>query len=112
MTVSETAVETGSGNVFADLGLPDADAHLVKADLVGRIDAIVRERGLTQAAAARLLGLSQPDVSLLLRGDFRACSLERLLRLLNALGSDVDIVIREPQAATGGRLRVAATGTG
>ena len=51
MTVSETAVETGSGNVFADLGLPGADAHLVKADLVVRIDAIVRERGLTQAAA-------------------------------------------------------------
>ena len=110
MTVSETAVETGSGNVFADLGLADADAHIVKAELVTRIDAIVRQRGITQAEAARLLGLSQPDVSRLLRGDFREYSLERLLRLLTALGRDIDIVIRQPRSAGAGKLRVAATG--
>ncbi len=111
MTVSETAVEAGSGNVFADLGLADADAHIVKAELVTRIDTIVRQRGITQAEAARLLGLSQPDVSRLLRGDFREYSLERLLRLLTALGRDIDIVIRQPRAAGGGRLRVAASET-
>ena len=108
MTVSETAVETGSDNVFADLGLADADAHIVKAEFVTRIDAIVRQRGITQAEAARLLGLSQPCVSRLLRGDFREYSLERLLRLLTVLGRDIDIVIRQPRFAGGGKLRAAS----
>ena len=65
-------------------------------------------RGITQPEAARLLGLSQPDVSRLLRGDFREYSLERLFRLLNALGRDIDIVIRQPRSADGARLRIAA----
>ena len=111
MTVSDTAIKPGSGNVFADLGLADADAHVVKAELVTRIDAIVRQRGITQAEAGRLLGLSQPDVSRLLRGDFREYSLERLLRLLTGLGRDIDIVIRQPRAAGDGRLRVTASET-
>ncbi len=111
MTVSETNVQAGSGNVFADLGLADAEAHIVKAELVTRIDAIVRQLGITQAEAARLLGLSQPDVSRLLRGDFREYSLERLLRLLTALGRDIDIVIRQPQSAGSGKLRIAASET-
>lgn len=104
--------EPGSGNVFADPGLPDADLHLVKAELVRRIDAIVRQRGITQTETARLLGLSQPDMSRLLRGDFREYSLERLFRLLTALGRDVDIVIRQPRSSSGGKLRIAATETG
>ena len=108
MKPTDTTVERGSGNVFADLGLPEADAHLVKAELVSRIDDIVRERRLTQTEAARLLGLSQPDVSRLLRGDFREYSLERLFRLLTALGRDIDVVIRPPRSAAGGRLRIAA----
>ena len=111
MNTTDTAVERGSGNVFADLGFPDADAHLVKAELVSRIDDIVRDRGITQTEAARLMGLSQPDVSRLLRGDFRDYSLERLLRLLNALGRDIDIVIRNPRSADGGKLRIAAAET-
>ena len=106
MEPDDIAVERGSGNVFADLGFPDA--HIVKAELVSRIDDIVRDRGLTQTAAARLMGLSQPDVSRLLRGDFREYSLERLFRMLNALGRDIDIVIRQPRFADGARLRVAA----
>ena len=108
MEPTNTTVERGSGNVFADLGLPDADAHLVKAELVSRIDAIVRQRGITQTECARLLGLSQPDVSRLLRGDFREYSLERLLRLLTTLGRDIDIVIRQPRSTSGGKLRIAA----
>ena len=87
---TDMAVERGSGNVFADLDLPDADAHLVKAGLVSRIDDIVRKRGITRAEAARLLGLTPPDVSRLLRGDFREYSLERLFRLPTALGRDID----------------------
>ncbi len=108
MESKDTAVERGSGNVFADLGFPEADAHLVKAELVSRIDDIVRDRGITQTEAARLLGLSQPDVSRLLRGDFREYSLERLFRLLTALGRDIDIVVRQPRSAAGGKLRIAA----
>ena len=112
MEATDTTVERGSGNVFADLGFPDSDAHLVKAELVNRIDDIVRRRGITQTEAARLLGLSQPDVSRLLRGDFREYSLERLFRLLTTLGRDVDIVIRQPHSSTGGKLRIATTEAG
>ena len=102
-------IEQGSGNVFADLGLPNAELHLLKADLVSSIDEIVRRRRLTQVEAARLLGLSQPDVSRLLRGNFREYSVERLLRLLMALGRDVDIVIRKPASPQNqGKLTIAA----
>ena len=108
MESDDTAVECGSGNVFADLGLPDADAHLVKAEPVSRIDDILRARGITQAEASRLLGLSRHDMSRLLRGDFREYSLERLFRLLTALGCDIDIVIRQPRSVGGGKLCIAA----
>ena len=109
MESTETSVERRSDNVFADSSLPDADAdaHLVKAELVSRIDEIVRMRGITQTEAARLLGLLQLDVSRLLRGDFCEYSLERLFRLLTALGRDVDIVIRQPRSASGGKRRIA-----
>ncbi|MGH6886290.1 MAG: helix-turn-helix domain-containing protein [Geminicoccales bacterium] len=108
MATDNMKIERSSGNVFADLGFPDADAHLLKADLVTRIDEIVRRRRLTQAQVAKLLGLSQPDVSRLLRGNFRDYSVERLLRLLMTLGRDVDIVIRKPRSRRRGRLRVEA----
>ena len=97
-SATDIAVERGSGNVFADLGLPDPDAHLLRAELVGRIDDTLRERGIGEPEAARLLGLSRADVSRLLRGDFREHSLERLLRGLTALGHDIDIVIRRPRS--------------
>ena len=80
--------------------------------MFARIDAIIRQQGFTQAQAAHLLGLSQPDVSRLLRGDFREYSLERLLRLLTALGPDIDIVVRQSRSAHGGRLRLAGAETG
>ena len=108
MNASDSTVERSSGNVFADLDVPDADAHLLKAELVSRIGTIVRQRGITRTEAARILGLSQPDVSRFLRGDFRQYSLERLVRLLTALGRDLEIVIRQPRSATGGKLRIAA----
>ena len=109
MNDSDTTIERGSGNVFADLDLPDADSLMVKAELVTRIDAIIRRRGITQAEAGRILGLSQPDVSRLLRGDFHEYSLERLLRLLARLGRDIEIVIRRPRSpAKSGALRISA----
>ena len=101
-------IERSSGNVFDDLGLPDADTHLLKAELVSRIDEIVRRRRLTQSKAAEVMGISQPDVSRLLRGKFRDYSVERLFRLLQALGRDVEIVIRKSRANRPGRLHVAA----
>ena len=104
----EISVERGSGNVFADLDLPDAESHLLKAELVSRIDDIIRQRRTTRAEAARALGLSRPELSRLLCGEFRAYSLERLLRLLMALGCDIDIVIRLSDPDNGGKLRIVA----
>src|SRR6202171_6180999 len=86
--------ETGSRNVFKDLGVPNAEEHLVKAQLVYKIDTIMKDRGLKQAEAADLLGVKQPDVSKMLRGEFRQFSVERLLRFLVALDQDVEIVIK------------------
>jgi len=68
--------ESGTGNVFEDLGLTDADEHLVKAGLVITISRIIRQRGLTQAAAAKLMGIDQPKVSAMLAGQFRGYSIE------------------------------------
>jgi predicted XRE-type DNA-binding protein/phage-related protein len=89
--------EKSSGNVFKDLGLPDAEEHLVKAKLVWKIDGIMKERGLKQVEVAALLGIRQPDVSKMLRGEFRQFSVERLLRFLVALGQDVEIVVKPHQ---------------
>jgi predicted XRE-type DNA-binding protein len=86
--------ETSSGNVFADIGLPDAADHLVKAKLVFKIDALLKERGLKQSEAAALLGVKQPDISKMLHGGFRQFSVERLMRFLVALGQDVEIVVK------------------
>ena len=104
----DTRIEQGSGNVFADLELPNADMHLLKAELVARIDRIIRQRGLKQVEAAKLLELSQPDVSRLLRGNFQEYSVERLLRLLTTLGRDVSIVISESPSERPGRLSIEA----
>ena len=112
MNTFECSVERGSGNVFADLDLPDADTHLLKAELVSRIDDIIRQRRTTEAEAARALGLSRSELSRLLCGEFRAYSLERLLRFLMALGWDVDIVIRPSGSDTGGTLRIAPSEVG
>lgn len=86
--------ETGSGNVFRDLGVPNAEEHLIKAQLVYKIDRILKGLGLKQSQAASVLGIKQPDVSKMLRGEFRQFSVERLLRFLVALGHDVQITIK------------------
>lgn len=112
MNVSALSVQRGGSNVFADLDLPDADSHLLKAELVSRVDDIGRQRGMTQAELARTLDLSRSDVSRLLRGEFRECSLDRLFRYLIALGCDIEIVIGKSDAATGGELRIAPSEIG
>jgi predicted XRE-type DNA-binding protein len=86
--------EIGSGNVFKDIGVPNAEEHLVKAQLVVKIDRILKKRGLKQVETAELLRVRQPDVSKMLRGEFRQFSVERLLRFLVALDHDVEIVVR------------------
>ena len=94
-------VETSSGNVFADLEVPDADEALAKAELARRICAILSERKLTQARAAAVLGIDQPKVSALIRGKLEGFSTTRLFRFLNALGQDVEIVIRPRRQENG-----------
>jgi predicted XRE-type DNA-binding protein len=86
--------ETGSRNVFKDIGVPNAEEHLVKAQLVFKIDTILKARGLKQVEAAELFGVRQPDVSKMLRGEFRQFSVERLLHFLVALDQDVEIVVK------------------
>jgi predicted XRE-type DNA-binding protein len=92
--ISQIEHHVGSGNVFADIDLPNAEEHLIKAQLVYKIDTLMEARGLTQKDAAVLLGIRQPDVSKMLRGDFRQFSVERLMRFLVALGQDVEIVVK------------------
>jgi len=98
--------ELSTGNVFADLGLADAGEHLIKAGLVLRIDQTIRQRKLTQAAAAKLMGIDQPKTSAMLAGQFRGYSVERLMRFLVALGHDVEIVVK-PRTRGAAELRVA-----
>jgi predicted XRE-type DNA-binding protein len=83
-----------SRNVFKDIGVKDPDEHFVKAQLVFKIDTIMKRRRLKQVEAANLLGVRQPDVSKMLRGEFRQFSVERLLRFLVALNQDVEIVVK------------------
>jgi predicted XRE-type DNA-binding protein len=103
----EMTYTLGSRNVFADLGVDEPEEHLTKAQLVGRIADAISERKVTQSRAAEILGLPQPKVSALLRGDFTGFSLERLFRLLIALDNDVSIVVK-PKAESRGRLSVVA----
>ena len=85
--------EISGGNVFADLGLADADNHQLKARLVSRIAEVMKKRDLNQVQTATILGIGQPDVSKLLKGHFEKFSAERLMRFLTDLGCAVDIVI-------------------
>jgi predicted XRE-type DNA-binding protein len=88
------AHEIGSGNIFADLGLPNAEEHQLKAALVVQLKRLIAERGLTQVAAAKLIGMKQPDVSKLLRGQLRLVSVEKLMRMLTAFDQDVEITLK------------------
>ena len=92
--MSKKEYEVGSGNVFKDIGVPNAEEHLVKAQLVFKIDAIMQRRRMKQKEAAELFGVRQPDISNMLHGGFRQFSVERLLRFLVKLNQDVEIVVK------------------
>jgi predicted XRE-type DNA-binding protein len=103
----EIKVEIGSGNVFADLGLPNPEEHLAKAELASRLGEAIRQRRLTQAATAELLGIDQPKVSRLMRGHLTNFSTDRLMHFLTLLGRDVEIVVRPiPHSRRQGHVRV------
>lgn len=89
----------GTGNVFADLGFPNAEEMLAKAELAQQIISIIQRRRLTQARAAHVLGVDQPKVSALKRGRLSGFSLERLVRFLILLGRDVEIVVKKRRPA-------------
>ncbi|AIC11726.1 helix-turn-helix domain-containing protein [Xylella fastidiosa] len=86
-------IEEGSGNVYADLGIPDADEMLVKAQLATKIGEIIKGRGWTQQEAADVLGMTQPKLSKMLRGQFRGISEAKMLECLARLGRQVQIVV-------------------
>lgn len=107
---TEIPVTPGSGNVFADLGFPEPEEELTKAQLASHIRQIIKRRRLTQAAAAALMGIDQPKVSALLNGRLANFSSERLMRLLTRLGQDVEITVKaKPRNRAHGRIRVVDT---
>lgn len=96
MSEQEITFTESSGNVFADLSFPDPENALARAKLAAEISAAIVDQGLSQTEAAGVLGLTQPKVSALMRGQLRGFSLERLIRCLRALQRSVDIVITAP----------------
>ena len=100
-------IEKGSTNVYADLGMADAEEMLVKAQLATKIGDILRRRKLTQVQAAELLGITQPKLSGLLRGQFRGISEAKMLECLTRLGRDIEIVVKPaPRSRTEGHVSV------
>ena len=102
----EIHIEAGSGNVFADLALPDADKLKIKSGLTIEIAKAIRQLRLTQSEAAQRMGISQPKVSALLRGEFANLSERKLMDCLNRLGFDIEIQIK-PAAVAPGHLVLA-----
>jgi predicted XRE-type DNA-binding protein len=100
-TATSGPVLEGSGNAFADLGLPNAEQELMKAQLTLQIYRIIKKRGITQTEAARVLGIKQPQVSLLMRNRAGTFSIARLLDFLTALGQDVEITVRPTRKGHG-----------
>ena len=93
-TKKPVRVEKSSGNVFADLGLPQPEQELLKARLTLHIYRLIKARGLTQVEAGKLLGIQQPHVSALMRNRSGTFSVERLLAFLTALGQDMEITVK------------------
>ena len=99
-------VQRSSGNVFADLGLPDADKLKIKSGLVIEIRKAMRRLGLTQQEAAKRMGITQPKVSDMMRGDFSNLSERKLMDCLNRLGYDIEIKVK-PASKPVGHLSLA-----
>jgi predicted XRE-type DNA-binding protein len=105
MTKRKMEAHVSSGNVFADLGLPDSEERMLKAGIVIELRRLIEERELTQVKAAKLVGVSQPDLSHLLRGDFEDYSAERLMKMLTAFEQDIEIIMK-PHRKAGQRGRI------
>lgn len=105
MRKARAEVHETKGNIFADLGLPGADAHFLKAQIVAELYRLTTERKLTQSLAGRLMGISQPEVSRLFKGHFREYSVERLMDFLTDFDRDVDIVVK-PRRKPGSRGQI------
>jgi len=102
----EITANPSSGNVFADLGLPDAEELLVKSNLAIKINKIIKNRHLSQVQAAAILGIPQPKVSMIQNGNLKGFSLEKLCHFLTLLGRDVNIVIKDRKKDGVGRMHV------
>lgn len=92
--LEEIECEMNNGNVFADLGIENPEEELTKAKLVWEIEKIINEKKLTQTQAAKIMGINQPKVSALIRRKLDGFSIERLIHFLNALGQDIDIIVK------------------
>ena len=103
---TKVSVEEGSGNVFADLGLANPEREQLKAHLTLQIYRLIKGRGLTQAQAGEVLGIKQPHVSGLMRGQSGTSSVERLMEFLTALGQDVEITVRPTRKKEHGHVSV------
>jgi predicted XRE-type DNA-binding protein len=109
MNEADKAITRGTGNVFADLGFADAEERQTKLRLAYAINGVVARRRLTQAAAAKKLGINQPKVSALANYKLNGFSVERLMTFLTALDQDVEIVIRKkPRSRAAARISVMA----
>jgi predicted XRE-type DNA-binding protein len=109
MNAADEVIARGTGNVFADLGYPDAEERQTKLRLAHAINGVVARRRLTQAAAAEKLGINQPKVSALTNYKLDGFSVERLMTFLTALDQDVEIVIRKkPRSRAAARISVVA----
>jgi predicted XRE-type DNA-binding protein len=106
MKTTKSRIIRSSGNLFADLGLPEPDEHLLKAQVAAHLSRLINKHGLTQAAAAVKLGIAQPDVSRILRGQLAGHSL--LFTLVRALGTDVEIKFKPARNAKVGRILMSA----
>ena len=107
--MSNSGIKESKGNVFADIGVKNPNQALAKAELARQIASIIKSRGLTQSQAAEILHIDQAKVSALTRGLLRGFSADRLFRLLNALGHDVEIRVKaKPVAPERARVHVMA----
>jgi predicted XRE-type DNA-binding protein len=107
-TVNGVPVQQGSSNVYADLGLPDADKLKIKTGLVIEIRKAMRNLGLTQQEAAKRMGITQPKVSDMMRGDFANLSERKLMDCLTRLGYDIQISVRPAESDVGHLMLAAA----
>jgi predicted XRE-type DNA-binding protein len=98
--------EPKSNNIFAEIGTPNADEYALKADIGIQIGMLIESKNLSQTKAAALTGISQPDLSRLLRGHFEGFSMDRLFQTILLLGSDVEITLKRPVGNKQGKMRL------